>query len=116
MESISFFSDEDLLAAGVAPAVFNASNYVKAGGVLEGVDLFDASFFGFTPREAEIMDPQQRLFQPALEALESSGYDAEQYTGSIGVFAGAGMNGYLIQSLIANPELMSSVAPFQIMK
>ena len=116
VESISFFSDEDLLAAGVAPAVFNASNYVKAGGVLEGVDLFDASFFGFTPREAEIMDPQQRLFlECAWEALESSGYDAEQYTGSIGVFAGAGMNGYLIQSLIANPELMSSVAPFQIM-
>ena len=51
-------------------------------------------FFGFTPREAEIMDPQQRLFlECAWEALEIAGYDAEQYPGSIGVYAGAGMNG-----------------------
>ena len=101
VESISFFSDEELLAAGVDPAVFNAPNYVKAGGVLEGIDLFDASFFGFTPREAEIMDPQQRLFlECAWEALESAGYDPEQYGGSIGVYAGAGMNGYLIESLV----------------
>ena len=116
VESISFFSDEELLAAGVDPAVFNAPNYVKAGGALEGIDLFDASFFGFTPREAEIMDPQQRLFlECAWEALESAGYDPEQYGGSIGVYAGAGMNGYLIESLVANPELMASVTPFQVM-
>ena len=116
MESISFFSDEELLAAGVDPAVFNAPNYVNAGGMLEGIDLFDAFFFGFTPREAEIMDPQQRLFlECAWEALESAGYDPEQYGGSIGVYAGAGMNGYLIESLIANPELMASVTPFQVM-
>ncbi len=116
VESISFFSDEELLAAGVDPAILNAPNYVKAGGMLEGIDLFDASFFGFTPREAEIMDPQQRLFlECAWESLESAGYDAEQYPGSIGVYAGAGMNGYLMESLNANPELMASVAPFQVM-
>ena len=75
-ESISFFSDEELLAAGVDPESLGHPKYVKAGGVIENVEMFDAFFFGFSPREAELIDPQQRLFlECSWEALENAGYD-----------------------------------------
>ena len=65
----------------MAPALLRDPSYVKAGAVLEDVELFDAPFFGYTPREAEVMDPQQRLFlESAWEALEDAGYDAEACT------------------------------------
>jgi acyl transferase domain-containing protein len=99
VESISFFSDEELLAAGVDPAVLTAPNYVKAAPLLNDVDLFDASFFGYLPKEAQFMDPQHRLFlECAWEALEHAGYDAEKYKGAIGVFAGSALNTYLLSS------------------
>src|SRR5436305_7832267 len=70
-EGIRFFTEEELLAAGVDPQLLRRPNYVKAMGVLEDADLFDAQFFGYTPREAEIIDPQQRVFlECAWEALE----------------------------------------------
>src|SRR5918999_5858699 len=90
VEAISFFSDEELARAGVDPEVLSSPDYVKAGGVLEDVELFDASFFGFNPREAEALDPQQRLFlECSWEALEDAGYDPENYEGHIGVYAGS---------------------------
>src|SRR5437660_1277920 len=58
VESVSFFSDEDLISAGIDPTIVRAHNYVKAGAIVEDIELFDASFFRFTPREAEITDPQ----------------------------------------------------------
>src|SRR5690242_2985592 len=77
VESISFFSDEELLAEGVDPALLRDPSYVKARGVLAGVELFDASFFGLSATEAQITDPQHRLFlEHAFEALESAGYSA----------------------------------------
>jgi amino acid adenylation domain-containing protein len=98
-ECISFFSDEELEKLGVDRATRESSNYVKAGGVLEGEDLFDAAFFGFNPREAELMDPQQRLFlECGWHALEDAGYNSDRYAGRIGVFAGAGLNTYLHQA------------------
>jgi len=103
IESISFFTDEELEAAGVYPAEFKDPHYVGAGGVLENVDLFDASFFGFYPREAALMDPQHRLFlESAWEALENAGYDPESYEGLIGVYAGVSMNTYLLFNLFSN--------------
>src|SRR5690348_5852201 len=89
VESITRFSDEELLSAGVDPALLSDPNYVKAGAVLEDIDLFDAPFFGLTPKEAQLMDPQHRLFlETAWQALESAGYDPETYQKSIGLYAG----------------------------
>ncbi len=114
VESISFFTDEELKAAGVDPALLNNPNYVKAHGAVEGVELFDAAFFGVNPREAEIMDPQQRLFQEcAWEALESAGYNPEKYEGAIGVYAGVGVASYAIVNVFANRDLMQFVGPLQ---
>ncbi len=112
-ESITFFTDEEIEGVGVERAVLSSSNYVKAGGIIEDVDLFDASFFGFTPREAEIMDPQQRVFlECAWEVLENAGYDPETYRGRIGVYAGAGINDYLL-NILSNPQLLQTVGTFQ---
>lgn len=71
-----------------------------AGGILEDVELFDASFFGFNPREAEAMDPQHRIFlECAWEALENAGYDSERESRPIGVYAGVGISTYLLYNL-----------------
>ena len=113
VESIKFFSDEELLATGVHPSVLNDPSYVKAKGAIEDAEMFDAHFFGFTPREAEITDPQQRLFMEcAWEALEIAGYDSEKYEGSIGVFGGVSMNTYVF-NLFANPSLIKALGIFQ---
>jgi len=116
VESVSVFTDEELRASGVDSAVLSDPNYVKAGAVLEDVELFDASFFGFSPRGAEILDPQHRVFlECAWEALESAGYDSETYEGLIGVYAGVGMNTYLLNNLYPNRSLVESVGNYQIM-
>src|SRR2546421_7529376 len=109
VESVSFFSEQELMASGIDPTEFNAPQYVKAGGVLEDIEYFDASFFGITPRDAELTDPQHRLFlECAWEALEHAGYTPESYRGRIGVYAGAGMNTYLLFNLFENRHLFKS--------
>ena len=115
VESISHFSEQELLAAGVRPDELRDPNYVKARGVLQDAELFDASFFGFTPREAETMDPQHRLFlEVAWEALEHAAYDPDTYDGAIGLFTGSNLTGYLIHNLAINAELVKRVGPLQI--
>jgi acyl transferase domain-containing protein/acyl carrier protein len=100
VESITFFGDEELRASGVAPEDFGRNGYVKAKPVLDDMEMFDASFFGFTPREAELMDPQHRVFlECAWAALERAGYDAGRYAGKIGVYAGASLSTYVIGAL-----------------
>lgn len=114
VECISFFTEQDLIDSGVPQRLLSNPAYVRAAGVIEGVSLFDADFFGFSPREAEITDPQQRLFlECAWEALESAGYNPETYKQPIGVFAGASLSNYLFM-LRSNPELMDLVGGFQI--
>jgi len=116
VESISFFSEEELLAEGVDPALIDNPAYVKANGILDGIEFFDAAFFGFSPREAEIMDPQQRLFMEcAAKAIEHAGYDADRITRPVGVFAGAGMNTYYTDNLAPHRELLQSVGDYQLM-
>ena len=96
VESISHFSEEEIRLAGVDPAILKIPGYVNAGSVLEDIDLFDALFFGFSARDAEGMDPQQRLFlECAWESLENAGYDADTYPGLIGVFGGSDMSSYI---------------------
>ena len=114
VESITRFSDAELAAAGVAPAVLSDPKYVKAWSVLADAEWFDAAFFGFSPREAELMDPQRRLFlECAWEALEDAGYDAELYHGAIGVYGGASMNTYLLHNLQADGDLLRSETGLQ---
>lgn len=107
VESITTFTDDQLLSAGEDPVLLSEPAYVKASAVLEGVDLFDADFFGFTPREAETTDPQHRLLlECAWEALENAAYDPDQYAGKIGVFAGAGLHCDYQHSLASSPHLI----------
>jgi phthiocerol/phenolphthiocerol synthesis type-I polyketide synthase E len=114
VEAITFFTDEELKEAGVDPARLGAPNFIKAKGVLEDGDKFDAAFFGFTPREAEIMDPQHRVFMEcAWAALESAGYDPETYEGAIGLYGGASMDTYLLFNLMSNRDLLESVGLLQ---
>ncbi len=114
VKSIRSFSDEELLVAGVDPALLTQPNYVKAGAVLEDADKFDAPFFKFSPREAEITDPQHRVFlECAWEALEDAGYDPETYQDLIGVFAGSAFSTYLLHNLFPNSEVMDIVGYIQ---
>ncbi|MEH2349576.1 MAG: SDR family NAD(P)-dependent oxidoreductase [Nostoc sp.] len=114
VESISFFTDEELLSAGISSSILNDPNYVKAQAVLEDAELFDAEFFGFNPREAEITDPQHRIFlECAWSALENAGYDSQNYQGAIGVYAGSALNTYLL-NIYLNPNIINSIDPQQL--
>ncbi|MDF5731712.1 MAG: beta-ketoacyl synthase N-terminal-like domain-containing protein, partial [Rhizonema sp. PD38] len=109
VESVSFFSDQELESAGVEPAILSDPNYVKAKPILENIDLFDASFFNISPSEAEVMDPQHRIFlECAWEALESAGYNSQIYSGSIAVYAGSAINQYLL-NIYSNRDIIESV-------
>lgn len=115
VESIRPLNDDELLAAGASQEELRDPDYVKSAAVLDGFDLFDAGFFGFSPRDAAIMDPQHRLFlECAWEALEHSGHTPEEFTGSVGVFAGSGLNAYMIHNLLRNRRLLQSAGAFLI--
>ncbi|AZK48522.1 type I polyketide synthase [Paenibacillus lentus] len=94
-ESVHFFSDEELAAAGIASELIQNPRYIRAKALVPDAEWFDSDFFEYTPREAEVIDPQIRLFhEVAWEALEHAGYDPEQTSGSIGLFAGASASIY----------------------
>ncbi len=95
VESITFFTDEELVEAGVERELLNHPDYVKAGGQLEDKACFDAAFFGYTPLEAELMSPQMRLFHEcAWEAMEDAGYNPGTYERLIGLYAGSSSSTY----------------------
>jgi acyl transferase domain-containing protein len=115
VESISFFTDDEMVQAGIPPGSVVKPNYVNARGILKDIELFDASFFRITARDAEITDPQQRLFlECAWEALENAGYNSEKYEGLIGVYAGVCQNSYLLVNLLSNREAVEAATGFQI--
>ncbi|MFJ2995361.1 SDR family NAD(P)-dependent oxidoreductase [Pandoraea sp. NPDC087047] len=106
VESVSEFGDAELDAAGVPPTVRRDPGFVNAGVRFAGADLFDAAFFGYAPREAESLDPQQRIFlECAWQALEHAGYDASRIAVPVGVYAGCGANLYLMRHLLPRCEL-----------
>jgi phthiocerol/phenolphthiocerol synthesis type-I polyketide synthase E len=116
VESLEPFSDADLLAAGVDPALSAKPQYVRRGTVLEDAEHFDAAFFGMSPREAQVVDPQQRIFlECAWEALEHAGYAPGEIAASVGVYAGASMNSYLFSQILRDPALAASVGGYQLM-
>ena len=113
VESIVRLSQSQLRAAGVSPALLEDPNYVPVRAELSSPTCFDAGFFGFSPREAAMLDPQHRhFFACAWEALEDAGCVPERFDGSIGVFAGSGHNAYLARNLLSNPALVASVGEF----
>jgi acyl transferase domain-containing protein/acyl carrier protein len=92
IETVSYFSDEELENASVPKELYRSDDYVRARGILQNSDCFDASFFGYTHKEAQLMEPQIRLFHECVWwALEDAGYNAQTYNGLIGIFAGANM-------------------------
>jgi amino acid adenylation domain-containing protein len=116
VESISFFTDEELEDEGVEPQVFSDPQYVKAGAVLENAESFDSRFFGYTPLEAQIMDPQNRVFhEVVVEALENAGYGGcnthNSEPVSIGLYAGASSSQYW-EFLVARAGLVQTLGEF----
>lgn len=90
IDTITFFSDDELKESGISTDKFEKVNFVRAKPMLEDIEYFDATFFGYTPKEAEIMDPQMRIMHEcAWHALEEAGYDPDTYEGAIGFYAGA---------------------------
>lgn len=116
VESVKFFNRNQLRAMGIDEYLLENPKFVAADAILDEMDLFDASFFDFSAREAEIMDPQHRMFlECAWEVMESAGYNSDSYQGRVAVFAGSALSGYLIRNLYSNPGLVESVGTFKIM-
>ena len=116
VESLDEFSEAELTAAGVNAAIQALPGWVPRGTVLEDADHFDASFFGYSPREAQIIDPQQRVFlECAWEALEDAGYAGEPEGRTVGIYAGSSLNSYVLSQLLPNRDLLASVGGYQLM-
>ncbi|RUS60147.1 SDR family NAD(P)-dependent oxidoreductase [Pseudorhodobacter sp. E13] len=113
VESIRQLTQDELLAAGESPARMRHRNYVPAAAPLDKFDHFDAEFFGFSPKEAAILDPQHRQFlEVAWEALEDAGHPPENFPGTIGVYGGCGMGSYFYFNLCSNPDLVENTGMF----
>ena len=115
VESITILTPEEMRAAGVPEYISRLPGYVNAAPVLDGIDEFDAQFFGFSARDASLTDPQHRLFlETAWEALEDAGYDPAKYPGAIGVFGGSELSTYLYH-LYLNLESLKYIDGMQLM-
>src|SRR5688500_18717868 len=109
-EATQWLTPDELRAAGVADADLEDTDYVRASLVLPDMEMFDADFFGFSKRDAAVLDPQHRHFlECAWEALEDAGYVPQSFPGAIGVFGGCGMQAYLPYNLLSHPQLVKSM-------
>ncbi|MGX7674551.1 amino acid adenylation domain-containing protein [Plantactinospora sp. DSM 117369] len=115
VESISTLSVAELVASGLAAEVVSAPGYVRRAGVVAGVDGFDAGFFGFSPREAELLDPQHRVFlECAVEALQRAGHDPARFEGAVGVYAGVGFGDYAWNNVAPGAHRLPGVSGLQL--
>ncbi len=113
VESIVVLDEDALMAAGERPDMVNRQNYVAAAAPMDGFDMFDAEFFGFSPKEAAILDPQHRKFlEVSWAAMENAGHVPEDFSGDIGVYAGCGMGSYFYFNICSNPDLVRDVGMF----
>ena len=113
IESIEIVDQESLKAAGERDDLLNDPNYVPSSAPLQGFDQFDADFFGFSPKEAAILDPQHRKFlEVAWSAMEDAGHTPESLKGQVGVYAGCGMGSYFYFNICSNPDLVDDVGMF----
>ncbi|MEO6089072.1 MAG: beta-ketoacyl synthase N-terminal-like domain-containing protein [Umezawaea sp.] len=110
------FTDDEVDGAGVSEQQRRAPGYVTAGAVLEGVEHFDAKFFGYSPRDAALLDPQQRLFlETSWHALEHAGFAGRRKDDEVvGVYASATMSSYLLRHLIGNPNVPGGLSPLEL--
>ncbi|HEY0698864.1 MAG TPA: polyketide synthase, partial [Micromonospora sp.] len=109
VESVSTFTREEQLARGAKPSDVDDPSWVNASPVVDGFDTLDAGLFGMTAREAEVMDPQHRLFlESCYTALQDAGYDPARYDGAIGVYAGTGGNTYYRENILTNKRISGS--------
>lgn len=114
--SIRSYTVEELKASGVSDKILQDASFVNAGTVMPDADAFDASFFGISTREAEIMDPQHRAFlETAWESLENAGYCPDNFQGKIGVFGGVGQNTYFQKNLMTRPDLLQALGNYPFM-
>ncbi|MHA6326926.1 type I polyketide synthase [Roseivivax sp. CAU 1753] len=111
--SIRKLSEEDLLDAGETVGMLRRKDYVPYAARLDGFEMFDAEFFGFSPKEAAILDPQHRRFlEVAWAAMENAGHVPRNFPGPVGVFGGCGMGSYFYFNLCSNPDLVDSTGMF----
>jgi len=112
-EATQWLTPEALREAGVAESDIADADYIRASLVLPDMEMFDAEFFGFSKRDAAVLDPQHRHFlECAWEALEDAGHMPESFEGAIGMFGGCGMQAYLPYNLMTNPQLVKSMGLF----
>lgn len=115
-ESASIFSGAELEEAGVPSNLIDHPNYVPVSAVIDDIEQFDSQFFSMSQREAEITDPQQRIFlECAWEAFENAGYIPDEHDVRVSVYAGCGLNTYLIENLLPNSQLLETFGTLQLM-
>ena len=114
-ESITFFGADEL-DASIPAEQRNDPAYVAARGIIDGVENFDAAFFGMSPREAELTDPQQRIFlELCWECLERGGYVPDEHDVPVGVFGGMHNATYFQRHVSTRPDLIDKLGAFQVM-
>ena len=115
VEAVQYLSEDELLAAGESIDNIRDPSYVRASAKLDDIDKFDAAFFGMSPRDAAVFDPQHRVFlECAWEAFEHAGYVGDRIDGAVGVFASCGLSQYMFKNVLANEQVARSVGEWLI--
>ena len=115
-ETIRDLAEEELLAAGVSRSLLSDPAYVRRAAIIDGIEQFDPGFFGMSPAEAALLDPQARMFlECAFEALDSAGLASGDGPLPVGVFGGVGVNSYFLNNIVRNAAVVDQFGTFQTM-